>query len=89
MSKTWHYDRTAPPENDLSNCGNILIPDSVNVLIDKMLLDPIQHGGYKRIHSGDPALHVTNSSINNRSAHMRQIGFNENHFFMNLMMRDF
>jgi len=81
MSKTWHYNRTLPPQGELRKCGQIDISSTNLAILDKMLENPIGSNGYKRIHGGDPALNVMNKSINSRSSHMREIGFNENHYF--------
>lgn len=81
MSRTWHYDRKAEPQNELRNCGKVMIDDGYANLINEMLASPVLSGGKKRIHSGDPALDVKNKSISERSSHMRKIGFNESHYF--------
>ena len=81
MSKTWHYNRELPSNGELRKLGTIEISAADRTLVGEMLDDPLSIGGCKRIHSGDPALNIDNPSINNRSKHMREIGYNENHFF--------
>ena len=88
MSK-WHYDRKKPGANELRSVGNVSVPDNIVELVIDSLKSPTKNKGVKRIHSGDPALDIKNETISKRSAFMRQVGYNNNHFFFEFNNSDY
>ena len=78
----WHYDPRHPPlAGDLRELERTSTAD-ITTEIEDILTRPYELGGVKRIHSGDPALSVDNTDINTRSQHMRQIGYTQEHYFI-------
>lgn len=77
----WHYDKNRAPSTELQHVGHINV-DSAQEIVKRMLAQPYDLGGIKRIHSGNPAISVDNASINERSRHMRDLGYTKDHYFI-------
>ena len=81
MSQEWHYDRKVPASNELRKIHSVSISPEMLLHVQAMVKKPLKQKGIKRIHSGDTALGVRNNSIDQRSADMRRIGYDQNHYF--------
>lgn len=77
----WHYDTQEAPSSELRLLGRIP-PSALPQNVGELLHRPYEMGGVQRIHSGDPAIAVDNAAISERSRHMREIGYNEEHYFI-------
>ncbi|MAG26987.1 hypothetical protein CMI47_15725 [Candidatus Pacearchaeota archaeon] len=77
----WHYDKKQPPNKELRYVGDVKVRE-IDSIVKDIIERPYELGGIKRVHSGDPALSVANTSINKRSQHMREIGYTPDHYFI-------
>ena len=95
VSPGWHYDQFAPPENELEHIGSIDeiahpdITDNTLDVVNNILSDPYDEGGIKRVHIGDPAEDVNSSTINKRVAHMREVGYTKDNYFIEFINEKF
>ena len=79
----WHYLTNVPPDKDELYLRDMVeLSDNVKAQAGKMLQAPYDNGGVKRVHIGDPALSVDNVNINERSRHMREVGYTEHNYFI-------
>lgn len=77
----WHYNKHQPPDKELRFVDNVSVEPALSEMSEAMLR-PYDFGGIKRIHSGDPAIAVENSSISERSRAMRELGYTKEHYFI-------
>ena len=56
----------APPTDELRKLGHTSLGKEEIACIDRLLEAPLDCGGIKRIHSGNPALDIKNDSIDKR-----------------------
>ena len=82
VSPGWHYDKFARPTSELKQIDSIIIDNKTLKIVDNIILNPYEEGGIKRVHIGNPAEDVINSTINDRVAHMREIGYTKNSYFI-------
>ena len=82
VSPGWHYDKFAEPTNELEQIDSIIFDDETLKIVDDIIANPYEGGGIKRVHIGNPAEDVVNKTISARVAHMREIGYTENNYFI-------
>ena len=82
VSPDWHYNKFNRPSDELEHIDSIEIGEGTLKKVNTIIASPYDEGGIKRIHIGDPAEDINSSTINNRIAHMREVGYSTNHYFI-------
>jgi len=82
VSPGWHYDKTIQPAKELEKIGHIDLSNTTHEKIDSLIKSPYKDGGIKRMHIGDTAEKVENAIIDARIAHMRDIGYKPENYFI-------
>jgi len=66
----------------LRRISNIQLKNETFNVVDKILENPYEFGGTKRIHIGDTAVAVESEKINERSKKMREVGYSSADYFI-------
>jgi len=82
VSPGWHYDKFSEPNDELQRIDNIIINDMTLSVTDSIISNPYEYQGIQRIHTGNPAEKVNSDVINKRVAHMLEVGYSENNYFI-------
>tara|TARA_R110002051_G_scaffold49557_1_gene96685 strand:+ start:2115 stop:2768 length:654 start_codon:yes stop_codon:yes gene_type:complete len=82
VSPGWHYDTKIKQGLELSCLDNINLSDITKEKVSNIIEAPYREGGIKRIHIGDTAEKVENKIIDSRIAHMREVGYKSNDYFI-------
>ena len=82
VSPGWHYDKFNEPSNELQYINSIKIGDGTLNKVNNIISKPYSEGGIRRVHIGNPAEDVNSSIINERVAHMREVGYDEDKYFI-------
>ena len=82
VSPDWHYNKFEEPSNELEKVDRLYIHDDTLQTVNNIISSPYSEGGIKRVHIGNPVEDVNSSIINERVAHMREVGYDEDKYFI-------